>query len=133
LGNEILGAFESVLFELFGGGVSRGVDGRKDSAALGADFLVGGAFEAGFIFVGAAPGVDDVGVAVDESGEEPGALGVDLIGGVGGWGDLVVGADPGDFAFGDGEGGVGDVTDPFAGHGGEVGVSDEEIGGHLKG
>src|SRR5690606_9767810 len=46
-------------------------------------------------------------------------------------GDLAVGADPGDFAIGDREGGVGGFAEAVAGHGGEVGAADEEIGGHY--
>jgi hypothetical protein len=126
-----MSAFDGVFFELFGGGFAGCVYGGEDASALVADFLVGFAFEPGFEFMGAASGVDEVGVAVDESGEEPRALGVDFLGGVDVGGDLFVGADPGDFAIGGDEGGVGDVTESVAGHGGEVGVSDEEGGGHL--
>ena len=80
-----------------------GADGAEDAAAFAGDLFVGDALEAAFEFLGAVATVNEVGVAVDETGGGPGTVGVvgDVGLGCGGGG-----TDPGDAAVIDEDCGV---------------------------
>ena len=109
-------------------GLAGGADGGHDAAAGAGQLLVGGAFEAHLELAGAVAAEDHVGVAVDERrGDEAAgevALGQAAAAEVGG------GADGGDAAVLDGNGGVGEEA---VGGGAELHRGDGGVGQEICG
>ena len=94
-----------LLHKLFQGSRPRRLHGRGDAAAGAGDFLIGRALEPLLIFAGAVAAEDEVGVAIDQAGGDPGAVQrLDLSGLVAG--QLGAAADPDDAPVLDADGAI---------------------------
>src|SRR5207248_5467198 len=120
VGEEVARALEQVVFA-DGAGEA---DGAGDAAAAGGDVGVGGAAAALGELVGPPAGERQVGVAVDQAGDDEPAAGVDALGGAELGGQVGGGAGPADAAGVPGEGGVGDQA-------GVVGLKAGAAGGQF--
>ena len=94
------------------GGLGRG-DGRGDPAPRLCDFLIGRAGAAHGMFLRARAAEDEVGVAVDEAGGDPGAAQGDDVAGTEA-GELGALADPDDAAVDDADRGIGHDAERIA-------------------
>lgn len=87
--------------ERCGGSAAEFADAIDNATSVAGDFLVGGAGDALLVFSGTRAGVDEVGVRIDESGENNAAVEVEFAGaaGFGEAFDAAAQADGGDAAF----------------------------------
>lgn len=78
---EPLECQEGAGFEGVGSSGAKFFDGIENAAAFASNFFVGGAANFEFVFFGAASGVDEVGVGVDEAGKDDATGEVEFLGG----------------------------------------------------